>query len=118
MFEGYVCIGHGCVEVFVIVEVFGLLGCGNILYDVGWDGDDNVRVIMFDGGGGVSLWFSMTMVVVILSSLATIPAQWIASMEDLWSTWWTSTTPCHFAKFESHDEPKIFSMLCAKWTII
>lgn len=60
----------------------------------------------------------MTMVVVILSSLAAILAQWIALLEDLWSTWWTSTTPCHFAKFESHDEPKIFSMLCAKWTII
>lgn len=48
MFEGYVCIGHGCVEVLVFVEIFGLFKCANILYDVGWDGDDNVRVIVFD----------------------------------------------------------------------
>lgn len=36
---GYVWIGHGCVEVLVFVEVFGLFRCANILY---------VRAIVFD----------------------------------------------------------------------
>ena len=65
-------------------------------------------------GRGFSLWLSTTMVVVLWFSLASILAQWIAIVVELWSGGWARPFPAHFDDCASPAEPKIMSRLCGE----
>ena len=59
-----------------------------------------------------SLWCVMSMVIVLVSSLATILAQWMASSVVLWSEGNARPILVHLADLTCPIEPNIISQVC------